>query len=63
MWYLIIYLIGCIIAYLIVAKINDNNPYSNVKLPTATILASWISVILLLIACIPDPTLKCKKHK
>lgn len=63
MWYLIIYVVGCIIAYLIAARINDNNEYSYVKLPAAIIIASWFSIIVLLITCIPSPTLKRKRRK
>ena len=62
MWWIIGYLIGCVVAYIITAIMNDNNPYAVVKLPLIISFFSWASVLILILMSIPGPTLKFKKH-
>ena len=63
MIYLIIYSIGCILAYLIAARINDNNKYAVTKLPLIILFFSWASVFILIVMSLPDPTLNWRKRK
>jgi len=60
----ICYLIGCVIAYIVIGRVNDKDPNDTIKFPW--VFSSWFIVLLAILFAIsdiklPPPTLKRKK--
>jgi len=58
------YLIGCVIAYIVIGRQNDKHPEDTIKFPW--VFSSWFIVLISLLFIIsdiklPPPTLKRKK--
>lgn len=68
MWtFLVIYLIGCLITYVIIGHVNDTEPGDD--LAFGFVFLSWLMVVMTLMSFIGDkvskakpPTLKRKKN-